>query len=183
EVRSVLHGVSPLKHHPVDCVLWIQPEKVLPNSYNPNVVAPVEMKLLHHSIDTNGYTMPVVAHRDTDATYEVVDGFHRRRACLEFEDIYESTCGRLPITLIRASQGDINARVAATIVHNRARGKHVVGLMADIVADLSKRNWSDARIAKELGMEPDEVLRLKQVTGLAEIFADRDFSEAWEIEY
>ena len=178
-IRVELHKYSPMQHEPVDCVLWVRSDDVRANDYNPNVVAPPEMELLQHSIRSDGYTMPIVVH-DIDGEYEVVDGFHRHRVGKECDDIRERIHGRLPVSVIKAERTDRNDRIAATIRHNRARGKHLVDAMGEIVRDLARRNWSDNRIAKELGMEPDEVLRLKQITGLADLFEDQEFSEAWE---
>lgn len=178
--RRMLHSVSPFVGEPVDCVEWIPIETVRANDYNPNQVAPPEMMLLKRSIEADGYTQPVVTWPLDGAEREVVDGFHRRRIADEDSEIRSRVHGFLPVVTIRIDQSGRNDRVAATIRHNRARGKHAIGAMAEIVADLTKRNWSNTKIAKELGMDADEVLRLKQVTGLAELFADRDFSEAWE---
>lgn len=181
EVRLALHAISPMASEPVDCVLWVDADEVVANDYNPNSVAPPEMKLLAHSIESDGYTQPIVAFGDeSGGPYEVVDGFHRHRVGKEVSAVRERVRGYLPVTLIRPDRGERKDRMAATIRHNRARGKHSVEGMMEIVSELSKRNWSDKRIGKELGMEPDEVLRLKQITGLAELFADREFSEAWE---
>jgi ParB-like chromosome segregation protein Spo0J len=180
-VKKALHEISPFKKEPVDCVLWIPAEKVKANDYNPNQVAPPEMKLLQHSIREDGYTQPIVGFWDNEeGYYEVVDGFHRNRVGKECEDIKERIHGYLPITIINDDRLNKADRIAATIRHNRARGKHAVTAMSDIVLELSRRNWSEQRISKELGMEPDEVLRLKQITGLAELFADQEFSMAWE---
>lgn len=178
-VRASLHEVSPLRHHPVDLVLWVPAETVRGNEYNPNVVAPPEMRLLAHSVRANGYTMPIVAHH-VEAAEMVVDGFHRNRVGKEVPEVAESTMGHLPITHIRAERSDEAARIAATVEHNRARGEHRVGDMAEIVRMLYAAGWRDDKIREELGMDPDEVRRLKQITGLAELFAERDFSEAWE---
>ncbi len=180
-VKKRLHEISPFKNEPVDCVLWVPADSVEANDYNPNSVAPPEMKLLQHSIREDGYTQPIVAFWDDDH-YEVVDGFHRNRVGKECKDIQERVKGYLPIAGINESRADRTDRIAATIRHNRARGKHAVAPMSDIILELSRRNWSDKRIGKELGMEPDEVLRLKQITGLAELFSDEEFSEAWEVE-
>lgn len=176
ELRRILHQCSPFRDEPVDCVLWIPAERVEANDYNPNQVAPPEMRLLEHSIRQDGYTQPIVGY-DEGEWIEVVDGFHRNRVGKECADVRERVKGYLPITLLDRERAD---RIAATIRHNRARGKHVVMGMSNIVLELARRNWSDKKIAKELGMEPDEVLRLKQITGLAELFADKEFSEAWE---
>lgn len=178
-VRARLHEVSPFRQEPVDCVLWVKADRVQANDYNPNRVAPPEMRLLEHSIKADGYTQPIVAW-DEGAHWEVVDGFHRHRVGKECAEVRERVKGYLPVVQVNSDRTDRGDRIAATIRHNRARGKHVVSGMSDIVMELARRNWSDAKIAKELGMEPDEVLRLKQVTGLAELFADKDFSQAWE---
>ena len=181
EIKLALHQISPMKNEPVDCVLWVKSDAVEANDYNPNSVAPPEMRLLQHSIREDGYTHPIVVFDDQDG-YTVVDGFHRNRVGKECEDVRKRINGYLPVTVINATRTDRSDRIAATIRHNRARGKHSVEAMSDIIVELSRRNWSDEKIAKELGMEPDEVLRLKQITGLAEMFADKEFSEAWEAE-
>lgn len=178
-VKTELHKISPFASEPVDCVLWVRGEQVEANDYNPNSVAPPEMKLLEISITEDGYTQPIVAWGKNDY-YEVVDGFHRNRVGKESKTIRKRVHGYLPITLINHDREDKGDRIAATIRHNRARGKHQVAAMSDIVLDLSRRNWSDKKIGRELGMEPDEVLRLKQITGLAELFSDVEFSEAWQ---
>jgi ParB-like chromosome segregation protein Spo0J len=140
------------------------------------------MRLLQLSIMSDGYTQPLVVWPGEGGGYEVVDGFHRNRVGKEVGAVKKRIKGRLPVAVINSDRTAKEDRIAATIRHNRARGKHQVDAMSDIVLDLARRNWSDAKIAKELGMEPDEVLRLKQITGLAELFADREFSEAWEVE-
>lgn len=179
EVRTVLREVSPLRDHPVDLVLWVRAEEVLANDYNPNTVAPPEQKLLEHSITEDGYTQPVVTWLENERR-ETIDGFHRGEVGRTSAAVRETTLGYLPVTTARRTErGD---RIASTIRHNRARGVHRVDAMSSIVQELVRRNWSNERIAKELGMDADEVLRLKQMTGLAELFADREFSEAWEPE-
>ena len=178
EIRTVLHAASPFAAEPVDLVLWLPADTVFGNDYNPNKVAPPEMRLLELSITADGYTQPIVAH-PVDESNEVVDGFHRHLVGKR-EPVRSRVHGYLPVTRIKATRADRADRIAATIRHNRARGKHIVNAMSDIVVDLSRRNWSDDKIARELGMDPDEVLRLKQVSGLAELFASREFSEAWE---
>lgn len=180
DIRAALHEVSPMRHHPVDLVLWVPAHEVEANDYNPNSVAAPEMVLLERSIEADGYTQPVVTWADGDRR-ETVDGFHRGEVGRSCDAVRRRTMGLLPVTTIRAEQQDKNDRMASTIRHNRARGRHQIDGMCEIVRDLAKRNWSDKKIGKELGMEPDEVLRLKQISGLAELFADRDFSEAWEI--
>jgi hypothetical protein len=119
---------------------------------------------------------------DEPTGYTVVDGFHRNRVGKECADIQARVHGYLPIVRINPSQSDRGDRIASTIRHNRARGKHKVEAMSDIVIELKRRNWSDERIGRELGMDPDEVLRLCQITGLSEAFKDQEFSEAWEVE-
>ncbi len=182
EIKAALKAISPFHENPVECVQWVPADKVIANDYNPNSVAPPEMELLHTSIQEDGYTQPIVvwAH---DGIYEVVDGFHRNRVGKEYADIRERLHGYLPVVIINNDREDKGDRIASTIRHNRARGKHKVEAMSDIVLDLKKRNWSDAKIAKELGMDADEVLRLAQIQGLAEMFADREFSQAWECDY
>jgi ParB-like chromosome segregation protein Spo0J len=137
------------------------------------------MELLHTSIQEDGYTQPIVVYQH-DGIYEVVDGFHRNRVGKEYPDIKERIHGYLPVTVINDERHDKADRIASTIRHNRARGKHRVDAMSDIVLDLKRRNWSDKKIAKELGMDADEVLRLAQISGLADMFSNREFSEAWE---
>ena len=182
EVKLALKGISPFVGEPVECVQWVRSDLVCANAYNPNVVAPTEMELLHTSIQEDGYTQPIVVWKH-DGIYEVVDGFHRNRVGKEYDDIRERIHGYLPVVVINNDREDKGDRIASTIRHNRARGKHKVEAMSDIVLDLKKRNWSDAKIAKELGMDADEVLRLAQIQGLAEMFADREFSQAWESDY
>lgn len=179
-LRAVLHEYSPFKSEPVDCIQWVKSEQVTANDYNPNSVAPPEMKLLEHSITEDGYTQPIVSWLREDAVREVVDGFHRHRVGRESVLVRRRVHGYLPVVTINADRLDKGDRMAATIRHNRARGEHRVESMADIVVELKRRFWSDEKIAIELGMEPDEVLRLTQVTGLASLFVDRDFSEAWQ---
>ena len=178
-LRLSLSKHSPFNAEPVDCVLWVKCETVTANDYNPNSVAPPEMKLLEHSIAEDGYTQPIVTW-SRDGISEVVDGFHRHRVGKESEIVKSRVHGYLPVVCINSGREDKGDRMAATIRHNRARGEHKVESMAEIVIELKRRFWSDEKIANELGMEPDEVLRLQQVTGLAGLFADRDFSEAWE---
>lgn len=182
QVKKELHQISPFSSEPVDCVLWVKNEEVHANDYNPNAVSPPEMELLHISINEDGYTQPIVSMLEETGNREVVDGFHRHRVGKEYDDIKERVHGYLPVVTINESRHDKADRMAATIRHNRARGKHKVDAMSDIVIELKRRNWSDEKIAKELGMEPDEVLRLAQITGLVDAFRDRDFSEAWEAE-
>lgn len=179
QIKIALKNYSPFKSEPVDCVIWVKSEEVQANDYNPNSVAPPEMELLKRSILQDGYTQPIVSWKH-DGHYEVVDGFHRNRVGMEDAEIRERIHGYLPITIINDERDDKGDRIASTIRHNRARGKHKVESMSDIVLELKRRNWSDEKIGRELGMDPDEVLRLTQIAGLVEMFEDKDFSEAWE---
>ena len=181
EIKLVLHDVSPFRDEPVDCVLWVPANTVDANDYNPNVVAPPEMRLLALSIEADGYTQPIVTWRD-NGHREVIDGFHRTRVGKEIKTVKSRVRGYLPVTTVNNDRTDRGDRIAATIRHNRARGKHQVQGMSDIVLELKRRNWTDEKICRQLGMDPDEVLRLAQIQGLAEMFADQEFSEAWEID-
>jgi ParB-like chromosome segregation protein Spo0J len=182
EIKKMMHDVSPFKTEPVDCVLWVKNNTVHANDYNPNSVAPPEMELLRLSISNDGYTQPIVSMDNGDETREVIDGFHRNRVGKECADIQKRVNGYLPVVTIRQSQKDKSNRIASTIRHNRARGKHSVDSMSDIIVDLKKRNWSPKKIGKELGMDADEVLRLSQISGLVELFKDKEFSNAWTTE-
>jgi ParB-like chromosome segregation protein Spo0J len=180
-IRHTVHQLSPFRAHPVDLVEWVQAEEVAANDYNPNSVAPPEMELLHLSIAADGYTQPIVTNTEGE-TRVVIDGFHRHRVGREYPDIAATLHGYLPVVQIRTGQEGREDRMASTIRHNRARGKHSVVKMTDIVVELKRRNWSDAKISKQLGMDPDEVLRLSQIGGLAEAFADREFSMSWDVD-
>ena len=182
KLRLDIHEISPFKSEPVDCIVWVKNEVVGANDYNPNSVAPPEMELLEHSISQDGYTQPIVSWMHEEGNYEVVDGFHRSRVGKESELVKTRVHGYVPVTIINDSQTGVGDRMASTIRHNRARGKHKVDSMAEIVLELKRRNWSDKKIGKELGMDADEVLRLTQIQGLAEMFQDSEFTEAWEIE-
>jgi ParB-like chromosome segregation protein Spo0J len=179
EIKQELHKISPFSYEPVDCVLWVKNTEIVANDYNPNAVAPPEMELLRHSIAKDGYTQPIVTWK-TEQAHEVIDGFHRNRVGKECEDVAARVLGYLPVVVVNDEITDRGDRISSTIRHNRARGKHKIEAMSDIVVELKRRNWSDAKIAKELGMDQDEVLRLCQITGLAEMFKDKDFSMAWE---
>lgn len=182
KLKIELHKISPFKDEPVDCVIWVKNEKVIANDYNPNNVAPPEMELLKTSIMADGFTQPIVSFPE-NSHYTVIDGFHRNRVGKELKEVKEKVKGYLPITIIRPTQEDRGDRIASTIRHNRARGKHRIDSMSEIVLELKRRNWSDQKIAKNLGMDADEILRLAQITGLKEMFADKDFSLAWEVGY
>lgn len=162
---------------PVYKVVAVPIEKIEPNSYNPNSVAPPEMKLLYESIKEDGYTMPIVCYyvKEEDK-YIIVDGFHRYRVMTDYPDIYKREQGLLPVSVINKT---IDRRMASTIRHNRARGTHDVDLMSNIVKELHEIGRSDAWISKHLGMDRDEILRLKQITGLAALFKDINFGQAW----
>ena len=162
---------------PVYNVIAVPIEKIVPNTYNPNAVAPPEMKLLYESIKIDGYTMPIVCYHDKEQDqYIIVDGFHRYRIMLDHPDIYEREGGMLPVSVI---DKPIDYRMASTIRHNRARGSHNVDLMSNIIKELHELGRSDAWIARHLGMDRDEILRLKQITGLAALFRDVHFGQAW----
>jgi len=180
-IRIELAKYSLFRSEPVDCVQWVPAGLVTANDYNPNSVAPPEMKLLEHSIKEDGYTQPIVSWAH-DGIYEVVDGFHRHRVGKESKAVGKRVMGYLPLVVINAERQDKTDRIASTIRHNRARGKHRVEAMSDIVIELKRRNWSDEKIGRELGMDADEVLRLCQITGIAEAFKDQAFSEAWEVD-
>lgn len=180
-IKVALHEVSPFKDEPVDCVLWVKNELVGANDYNPNSVAPPEMELLKTSILSDGYTQPIVTFPEDDQI-TVVDGFHRTRVGKECKEVKERLKGYLPIVKIRTDREDRGDRIAATIRHNRARGKHRIDAMSEIILELKRRNWSAQKIGRELGMDADEVLRLAQITGLREMFEDKEFSQAWEVD-
>ena len=165
---------------PVYNVKAIKKEKIVANTYNPNAVAPPEMKLLYDSIKEDGYTMPIVCYYDKENdNYVIVDGFHRYRVMMEHKDIREREGGMIPVSVI---DKPIDHRMASTIRHNRARGSHNVDLMSNIVKELHELGRSDAWISKHLGMDKDEILRLKQITGLASLFKDVEFGQAWKPE-
>lgn len=164
---------------PVYNVKAVPIEKVKANEYNPNRVAPPELKLLELSIWEDGYTQPIVCYYDNDKDeYIIVDGFHRYTIMKTSQRIYERENGMLPVVIINKSLGE---RMASTIRHNRARGSHNVDLMSNIVAELVEMGKSDAWICKNIGMSADEVLRLKQITGLASLFKNEEFSRSWEV--
>ncbi len=166
--KSPAYGVRPV---PI--------EKIEANTYNPNAVAPPELKLLYDSIKEDGYTMPIVCYYDEKRdVYVIVDGFHRYRIMLDHQDIYKREKGLLPVSVI---DKPIDERMASTIRHNRARGSHDVDLMSNIIKELHELGRSDAWIAKHLGMDRDEILRLKQITGLAALFKEADFGKAWQV--
>lgn len=178
QLREFIHEHSPTKHNPVDLVRWVPYTKVQANDYNPNQVAKNEMRLLHTSISHDGYTQPVVTVYDEKLDkYIIVDGFHRYSVMRHYEDIRKKNKGLLPIVVI---DKDINDRMASTIRHNRARGKHSIQGMSNIVFEMLDNGWSDAEIMKELGMEEEELIRLKHITGFSKLFENVEYSKAWE---
>lgn len=177
-IKDLLHKCSIHNSQPVDNVIWVPLEKVEANDYNPNMVAHKEMELLYRSIKADGYTQPVVTiyNKERDK-YVIVDGFHRYSVCKEMKDIYEINHGMLPIVVI---DKNINERMASTIRHNRARGVHAVNGMSSIVFSMLDNGWTDADICNELGLEPDELLKLKYLTGFAKLFENTEYRKAWE---
>lgn len=177
KLKQRMLEVSPFSKEPVDCVIWVKAEDVQANEYNPNIVASPEMKLLHTSIKLDGYTQPIVTYDLKNGKREVVDGFHRNRVGKEFADISKRIQGYLPVTTL---EKPLEERIGSTIRHNRARGTHQIRPMSDIVLELSKSGMTDEEICGKLGMELDEVIRLKQITGLKEAFQNHEFSKSWE---
>jgi len=181
EIKLALHEVSPMRNEPVDCVLWVKNDTVHANDYNPNSVAPPEMELLRQSIVEDGYTQPIVGFKEDDKV-TVIDGFHRNRVGKEVADVRTRVHGRLPVVNINEWKQGRSDRMASTIRHNRARGSHNIELMSTIVSELVEMGKGDAWICKHVGMTTDELLRLKQITGLASLFQNDEFSKAWEAE-
>ena len=179
-LRRLIAEHSPFESEPVDLVEWVATDDVHANDYNPNSVAPPEMELLRLSIMADGYTQPIVTMPEDDGNRVVIDGFHRHRVGKEMPDVNARIHGYLPVVRIRQDRENRTDRIAATIRHNRARGKHSIDAMSDIVVELKRRSWTEERIGKELGMEPDEVLRLCQISGIAELFSDDEFSASWD---
>jgi ParB-like chromosome segregation protein Spo0J len=165
------------KDHPINEVKWIPIEDVHSNLYNPNSVATNEMQLLYISIKADGYTQPIVVVWDDEIKkYVVVDGHHRSTICRLYADIRESTEGCIPCVVLKK---DINDRMASTVRHNRARGKHSIVGMANIVFKMLDNGKDDAAICKELGLETDELLRLKHITGFSKLFESVEYRQAW----
>ncbi|WP_318372241.1 ParB/RepB/Spo0J family partition protein [Enterobacter sp.] len=179
--RQALHELSPFKEQPVDCVLWVKQECIDGNDYNPNNVAPPEKRLLLKSLEADGFTQPVVVMQHRENHFEIIDGFHRHELGKEKPALKKQLKGYLPVTCIRSGNQTRADRMASTVRHNRARGRHKIHDMSEIVRELAQLGWKDERISKELGMDSDEVLRLKQINGLLELFADRRFSRAWTV--
>lgn len=178
-LKEYLHKeLSGRVEQPVDWVRWVDIDKVKPNDYNPNSVAHVELKLLYTSIKHDGYTQPVVTIYDAENdVYIIVDGFHRYFTMRNNPDIMKLNRGQLPIVVINS---DINDRMASTVRHNRARGKHSVTGMSSMVFNMLENGWEDVQICNELGMEPEELLKLKHVTGFSKLFENTEYAKAWE---
>ena len=178
EVRMFLHELSPYSHNPVDVVRWVPITKVKANEYNPNEVADTEMRLLYTSIEHDGYTQPIVTvYNEEQDTYVIVDGFHRYSILKMFDDINKKNHGHVPVTVIVKNVAD---RMASTIRHNRARGKHKVMGMSKLVFDMLDEGWDDATICNELGMEPEELIRLKHITGFSKLFEKGTYNKAYK---
>ncbi|MBT1794857.1 ParB/RepB/Spo0J family partition protein [Enterobacter hormaechei subsp. xiangfangensis] len=179
--RQAIHKNSPFREQPIDCVLWVKQDAITANDYNPNNVAPPEKRLLSKSLELDGFTQPIVVTESEQQQYEIVDGFHRHEIGTTRAVLKRQLKGYLPVTCLRQERQDKHNRMAATIRHNRARGRHQINAMSEIVRELVQLGWDDEKIGKELGMDSDEVLRLKKINGLLELFADRRFSEAWTV--
>jgi ParB-like chromosome segregation protein Spo0J len=176
-LRDVLHELSPIQQ-PVDRVRWVDIDLVDPNDYNPNSVATKEMQLLYTSIKNDGYTQPVVTIYDQDrGKYVIIDGFHRYFTCKTQTDIRERNHGKLPIVVLDKT---MNERMAATVRHNRARGKHSVQGMSNMVYQMLKGGMTDIQICNQLGMEAEELMRLKHITGFSKLFANVEYSQSWQ---
>lgn len=181
EIRNICAEKSSYKSQPIDNVIWVPIEKVSPNDYNPNSVAKKEMQLLYISIKEDGYTQPVVTVYDKEKDrYVIIDGFHRYFVCKTQKDILERNHGMLPIVVLNKT---INERMAATVRHNRARGSHAVTGMSNLVFNMLKNGWSEAQICKELGMEAEEVVKLKYVTGFSKLFENVEYGKSWKTEH
>lgn len=179
--RRALHELSPFRDQPVDCIIWVKSTKIAPNDYNPNNVAPPEKRLLLKSLEADGFTQPIVVQEDKPDHFEIVDGFHRHELGTSRASIKSKLRGYLPVACLNEERSGKSDRMAATIRHNRARGRHQISEMSEIVRELARSGWDEQRIGKELGMDSDEVLRLKQINGLTELFAGRRFSRAWTV--
>lgn len=178
EIKDFLFLLSPLNSQPVDNVKWVDIERVEPNDYNPNSVADRELQLLYVSIKQDGYTQPIVTiYDDKKEKYIIVDGFHRYYVSKTFKEIIDKNNGMVPIVVINKA---INDRMASTIRHNRARGKHSIEGMSNIVFQMLDNGASDEDVMRELGMEPDELIRLKHITGFSKLFENIDYQKAWQ---
>tara|TARA_R110000744_G_scaffold104713_1_gene200386 strand:- start:2982 stop:3647 length:666 start_codon:yes stop_codon:yes gene_type:complete len=179
ELKELIDEISPLNHQPVNRVRWVDISQVQANDYNPNSVAKTEMKLLYTSILHDGYTQPIVTVYDKKKKkYVIVDGFHRYFTSRSYTDILDKNMGYVPVVVI---DKNINDRMASTIRHNRARGKHSVSGMSNIVFEMLDNGWKDADILEELGMEAEELIRLKHITGFSKLFENTEYKKAWEL--
>lgn len=181
QFRQALHKESPFRDQPIDCVLWVKEEQISPNDYNPNNMAPPEKRLLTKSLEVDGFTQPIVVFEKSSNVYEIIDGFHRHLLSQSKPVLKKCLHGYLPVTQLEHSDHSPQSRMAATIRHNRARGRHQINPMSEIVRELSQLGWSDEKMGQELGMDADEILRLKQINGLCELFGSRQFSQAWTV--
>ena len=178
DLKEYLHRQSPLDSQPVNYVRWVDIDKVEANDYNPNSVANKEMSLLYTSIKHDGYTQPVVTVYDNSKDkYVIVDGFHRYFTCKTNDDILARNHGKLPVVVI---EKDINDRMASTVRHNRARGKHSIDGMSNMVFEMLENGWKDEDICNELGMESEEIVRLKHITGFSKLFENIEYRNAWK---
>ncbi|MGR7464185.1 hypothetical protein ACU60T_23220 [Klebsiella aerogenes] len=178
-LNKLIHDESPFFSEPVDCIQWIKIDEIMSNDYNPNIVAPTELKLLQLSLELDGFTQPIIVDKNLSLEkYVIVDGYHRYNIG-KIGKLKDKLNGYLPVVIMEAGNVEKKKRMASTIRHNRARGKHQISAMSDIVRNLSRLGWNDERICYELGMESDEVLRLKQIGGLIELFSDEEFSDEW----
>jgi len=176
-LRDLIAQESPTKSQPVDHVRWINIGRVVPNSYNPNAVAKIEMGLLYTSILHDGLTQPIVTVYNPESDqYEIIDGFHRYFTVKSNPDLLKRTNGMVPIVVLDKS---MNERMAATVRHNRARGSHSVHGMSNLVFSMLEGGWEDAAICNELGMEPEELLRLKHITGFSKLFENVEYRKSW----
>ena len=177
-LKRVIHDISPLHEQPINFVRWVDINKVEANDYNPNSVANKELSLLYTSIKHDGYTQPIVTVYDEEKDkYVIVDGFHRYFTCKNNEDLLKRNYGRLPVVVI---EKDINDRMASTVRHNRARGKHSIDGMSNMVFEMLDNGWKDEDICNELGMETEEIVRLKHITGFSKLFENTEYRSAWK---
>lgn len=178
EIRDCLHQASPLKDQPVNNVRWVPMEKVRANNWNPNAHAPKELELLHTSIAADHYTQPIVTVYDPASDcYTVVDGFHRSVIMRTYKDIEEMTKGLLPVVVIDRPISDL---MASTVRHNRARGSHSVSGMSQLVFSMLENGETDEQILEKLGMQPEELVRLKHITGFSKLFESVEYQKMWE---
>jgi len=175
-LRKFIHELSPFKHNPCDMILWVKTEKVKPNDYNPNVVPKEEFRLLYHSIKKDGITMPIVVFDNGNDTYTIIDGYHRYMCLKTFEDLKELNKGYIPVAVVKGkSRAEL---MASTIRHNRARGRHQIVRMPNIIAELTN-NWDTKTISEELGMDEEEIKRIKLFSGYASLFKNVEYSKSW----